>query len=176
MYQVKEQVGNIVATEVPLVIFIEIPMKFLIVFQNSKWLNSKFCFVLSSGVIQYIWIGKYSSYEQAALKTAKQIQVHIPTNQYNQPVLTVMMQPTANPQIKIIQEGNEPDQFWEVLNGGKNGYVPKTYKGNAATFTPRLFHFSSGTGTFRVNFCENSLEYLSLTVCLGRGGAELLSR
>jgi len=81
----------------------------------------------------WVWVGEGASpfEREVAMKVAKELS----------PDMTV----------DIIEEGNEPEEFWSAL-GGKGDY--SKIRRNAPILDPRLFHCQESPGTGRIRLLE----------------------
>ncbi len=96
--------------------------------KSAVYLHTAGVFILSSAQLQFIWCGKFSTDK---LKTAAKS------------VSELIKNPSVGEQ-KLIAEGNEPPQFWEIL-GDKDAYKPKTFKDSRSIyFLPKLFTIRNG--------------------------------
>ena len=95
-------------------------------------LNTNDCFVLVAPQGSWVWLGKGSTGDEKEM--AKGI-----GNLYDK-------DPT------MVYEGQEKDEFWSLL-GGKEAYADEfVLRGQGENFTPRLFHGSNASGSFKSNF------------------------
>jgi hypothetical protein len=130
-------------------------------------LNSNDCFVLETPSATYIWYGKGCSGDERDM--ANQV--------------AGAVSPSSEP-VKI-QEGSEPEAFWEAL-GGKGEYASgKMFEEVLPSHPPRLFQCSNAKGRFFVeeifDYAQEDLVeedvmildvYDSLYVWVGRGANE----
>jgi len=101
---------------------------------SSEFLNTNDVFLLNTPEKQYIWKGAHScKFFEISDQTLAQLGSNIKESREQ----------------VFIREGEEPQDFWEVV--GKEKYYTTPW-----TFFPRLFHCSSASGTFQV---EEILEW-----------------
>jgi len=104
-------------------------------------LNSGDSFVLNLGSQQYVWYGKYATSDEKA--TAKT-------------VASMLAQP---PSLVEMEEGQEPQEFWEALGGV--GEYTSVQPVDDAPFDPRLLHCTNASGSFKIeevfNFSQEDL-------------------
>ncbi|XP_064608792.1 gelsolin, cytoplasmic-like [Liolophura sinensis] len=95
-------------------------------------LNSNDVFVVETDYDTFLWVGQGSSPEEATMATD----------------MIGFLSPNRQP--VLVDEGNEPEDFWEAL-GGKGEYVTAKRLENTKTYVPpRLFQASNASGKFRV--------------------------
>lgn len=104
-------------------------------------LNSGDCYILLTSWTEYVWCGKGSSAEE---------------RQYGQSIAEVLR---GSLRVQIVEEGEEPEEFWDAL-GGKTDY-PTSKEMQEGAREPRLFHGSNRTGAFMLeeifNFNQDDL-------------------
>jgi len=99
---------------------------------QACWLNSRDVFVIVGDGSAFLWIG-----------TGANSSVLVPNAHAISKRITQFY---AVPPHTVVEEGEETDQFWELL-GGKQPYANMAYLGNPDNkFVPRLFAISN-TGT-----------------------------
>lgn len=113
--------------------------------KSAALLHTAGVFILSSAQLQFIWCGKFSTDK---LKAA------------GKSVAELIKNPSVGEQ-KIIVEGSEPPQFWEILVD-KDAYKPKAFKDSRSIFfLPKLFTIRRGR-QFKVErvlpFSQDDLE------------------
>eukprot|EP00004_Rigifila_ramosa_P003141 TRINITY_DN132_c0_g1_i1.p1 TRINITY_DN132_c0_g1~~TRINITY_DN132_c0_g1_i1.p1 ORF type:complete len:824 (-),score=219.57 TRINITY_DN132_c0_g1_i1:102-2516(-) len=110
--------------------------------EKAASLNSGDAFILETPGVQYLWFGKGCNNDEKANCTS----------------IAKLLQ--GNRQVKTIEEGSEPDDFWKPL-GGKGPYADAPELKESPR-EARLFQCSNATGAFRVeeifNFSQDELE------------------
>ncbi|XP_063673911.1 advillin-like isoform X3 [Bolinopsis microptera] len=127
-------------------------VKSIEVFCKAESLNSNDSFVYLGQYKTYIWYGKGCDAEEKF--TAKMLSEKLDRQSL------IGASPLSVNTIEI-EEGNEPDEFWEVL-GGKAEYASGAELENFVNERPpRLFQLSNASGTFSVeeiyNFNQDDL-------------------
>ena len=109
--------------------------------EKASSLNSADCFVLLNPTKAYAWNGKGSNTDE------KEVAASIARK------LSESYQGTGNRVVVIVEEGSEPEDFWETI-GGKAEYLEMP-DGEDIPREPRLFWASTATGCFRVDEVDN---------------------
>jgi len=108
-------------------------------------LNSNDCYILNTPSHIFIWVGEGSNeFERKNSTECSQ----------------TALEDCQSKEHVVIKEGEEPDEFWNIL-GGKGTYtsIPKLKKGD---INARLFQCTDKTGVFKVseinNFTQDDLD------------------
>ena len=109
--------------------------------EKAVSLNSADCFVLITPKIAYAWMGRGSTEDEKSVSTTI-------ANRLGSDYLDV-----KDRAIVILQEGEEPEEFWSPL-GGKAEYM-ELPPGQDMPKDPRLFWASTATGCFKVEEIDN---------------------
>ena len=123
-------------------IAIQVPLK-------ASSLNTNDCFVLISKSDNWVWMGNGATEEERKVATS----------------ISEQMDPKNSTNNKIILEGDENEQFWDLL-GGKGPYKDEKIYGNVndhQSFIPRLFHGSNSSGSFKGLLKRKLLHFVELS-------------
>eukprot|EP00499_Haloplacidia_sp_CaronLabIsolate_P008058 CAMPEP_0196782858 /NCGR_PEP_ID=MMETSP1104-20130614/12172_1 /TAXON_ID=33652 /ORGANISM="Cafeteria sp., Strain Caron Lab Isolate" /LENGTH=839 /DNA_ID=CAMNT_0042153103 /DNA_START=26 /DNA_END=2545 /DNA_ORIENTATION=+ len=110
--------------------------------EKATSLNSGDCFVLLTPGVMFVWNGSGANEEErkVAMNVAEMLK--------------------ESREVAVVNEGEEPDAFWDAL-GGKAEY-PSSKELQEAPKEPRLFLCSNASGTFQVeevfNFSQSDLQ------------------
>ncbi|XP_053708509.1 supervillin-like isoform X2 [Synchiropus splendidus] len=92
----------------------------------------------------YLWTGckVHSSAKEVAKKTVERLTLLCPSE--------LGLNPSSPPKVHMVEEGSEPADFWSALGPmDRKAYDCMLHDPGKYNFTPRLFHLSAASGTFK---------------------------